>query len=127
MSNKLTKLLLGDRTLPSILFIIALALFCAWFLTGCITKTIYVTQTKYEAVPLPPELTERCPTTKPPDKTAYLKKSDEEKENTLATYSVDLIGDVAQCNKQITSIKDKQIENAKLVEKRNKDLKPEGK
>lgn len=112
--------------LMNIVLLIALISAC-FLITGCVTKTVYVTQTRYEMVRLPAETLENCSITTPPEKGSYLALADEEKENTLANYNVALIGDLAKCNAQWEIVRKKEDENAKLVEKRNKDLKPDGK
>lgn len=114
------------RYMTSFVLIVALLSF-SMLLSGCITKTVFITQTKYEVVRLPGDMLKKCPTTPPPDRAKYMAGTDEEKENTLASYNVELIGDVASCNKQIAAIKAKEEENVALTEKRNKDLKPDGK
>jgi hypothetical protein len=109
-------------------FVVLIALLSVCLLLGgCTPKYIYVTQTRYEMVRLPIETTENCSITTPPAKGSYLALADEEKENSLANYNVALIGDLAKCNAQWEIVRKKQDENATLVEKRNKDLKPDGK
>lgn len=120
-----TRFFKGTR-LINIILLVALVSAC-FLITGCGTKIVYVTQTRYEMVRLPAETLENCSITAPPEKGSYLALADEEKENSLANYNVALIGDLAKCNAQWEIVRKKEDENARLVEKRNKDLKPDGK
>lgn len=122
---KIVDSILSGKRVGYIIFAAAVVL-ALLLLGGCTPKYIYKTQTRYEVVPLPEEMFNKCPTTVPPDKAAYVASSDSEKENTLANYGVALVGDVAKCNAQVEGIRKKQAENKQLVEKRNKDLKPDG-
>ena len=86
-------------------------------LTGCqTTRDVVVTKTETKVIELPLHLKKKCPVTVPPDIVSYPKLTYQQKEEVLTTYTINLLGDLRNCNQQIDEIvrfeKD-QIKNIK--------------
>lgn len=104
--------------MKKLFFVLALVILIA----GCSTKPqrIVVTETEYVYTPIPASFLKDCDVTKPPSKKEYLDTDDVGREDLLASRMINLYGDLRKCASQVRSIKDFDIEQQKIVNKKNK-------
>lgn len=96
----------------------------AALLAGCAIEPQRVVVTKKEVTVIksPELLLMPCAVTSPPDRQEYVKRSPSKQKNMLTNYSINLLGDLDKCNKQIQDIKDFQIQEETILkqnERRN--------
>lgn len=90
-------------------YFIMFALICLSFiLSGCGTTHYIdrpVIKTEVKIIKPPQYFLKRCAVKEPIAKDDYLKLTPPQREAAMATYSIDLLGNIAKCNEQIDQIR----------------------
>lgn len=98
-----------------------LAVISILFLTGCSLfqpKEVVVEKKTVIYKGIPEQLLTPCTTTAPPPVKVYMAGSNLDRAKMLTDYSVDLIGDVQKCDKQISSIRDYDAKQRAIFEEK---------
>jgi len=94
------------------------------FLVGCAsTQKEYVAKPEVRLVETPRHLLTKCPVTAPPARDSFIALSQKEQVDVLSTYTVNLLGDLKNCNDQIAGIATFQANEKKVIADALKDSK----